>query len=348
MKLSNRQAVGLALIFVSILYFILGVHKQYGDSQFYSYTEHIVFLGYGLCSYFSCQIVFSYFNENCKLSLFDNIKILVLSGAINAVLSTLFFLFVRLALMFIFDFESWVPPIYGILMNILYTFFLIHLILAALLIAYQNVKLAHLAEIRRVNSEKAHSELRLKRLQQQFTPHFLFNNLNILSSLIPTDRELAERYVNLLSSLYRFVTRHVDDEVIELEEELVFVAQYSQLMNIRFSNAYKIETVIDADLVGLTYVVPGAIQTCVENAIKHNKASESSPLNINIEYDVEAKLLRIRNAMNKKQCATDSTHTGLDNLIERYRILSEHAVDVHHTEEYFTVSLPVITAVGKI
>lgn len=347
MKLSNVQVLVLVLIFVSILYLILGIHQKYGESQFYSYTEHIIFLGYGLCSYFSYQAAFNYFKDSCKLSLYENVKILLLSGVINAVFSTLFFLFVRFSLMLVFDFERWLPPVSGIFMNILYTFFLIHLILASLLIAYQNVKLAHLAEIKRVNSDVAHSELKLKRLQQQFTPHFLFNNLNILSSLIPTERKLAERYVYLLSALYRFVTRHVDDELIVLKDELVFVAQYTQLMNIRFSNAFEIETLIHTELAESTYVVPGAIQACVENAIKHNKASEVSPLHISITCDTDANLFHIRNGINRKQCAVDATHTGLDNLVERYKMLSDCAVEVYHNEEYFTVSLPVIAAVNK-
>jgi len=339
---NNYRFLVFSLVFVSALYFILGIYKEYGQTQFYDFYEHFIFIGYGICSFYSCHWALSRYAVLAKLSLIDNLKVLLISGAINAILSTIFFLLFRLSMTFIYDFEQWFPPLLGLLMNVVYTFFLIHLILASLLITYHNIRLNHRSELRRIVAEKDKSDLQLKQLQQQFTPHFLFNNLNILSSLIPMDTKLAAHYVQLLSSLYRFVTSHLNEELISLDEELEFVEHYSELMNIRFVDSYNVKIATNGQDKRKLLVVPGALQACVENAIKHNVASSDEPLLIDILLDDADKKIVVTNKIINKVHQLDISGVGINNLKQRYKAISDKPVEVTSDQSRFTISFPFI------
>ena len=191
-------------------------------------------------------------------------------------------------------------------------------------------------------NEKDKSDLQLKQLQQQFTPHFLFNNLNILSSLIPMDTKLAGHYVQLLSSLYRFVTRHLNEELISLDEEFEFVEHYSELMNIRFVDSYNVKITTNGQDKRKLLVVPGALQACVENAIKHNVASSDEPLLIEILLDDADKKIVVTNKIINKVHQLDISGVGINNLKQRYKAISDKPVEVTSDQSRFTISFPFI------
>lgn len=192
-------------------------------------------------------------------------------------------------------------------------------------------------------AEKARTEAELRHLKAQIDPHFLFNNLNVLGSLIQRNPEQASAYLHRFSALYRYLIRHKDDDVVPLADELAFVADYQYLIGQRFGRAYVfIEKLTVADTLTV-FVPPGSIQTLLENAVKHNGGDEQNPLLI--ELTVTEQTITVRNDLRPKLTPVDSTGTGLDNLRKRYQLLSDRPVEVQQDAVEFVVTVPVLRSV---
>lgn len=193
-------------------------------------------------------------------------------------------------------------------------------------------------------ANKAQMESELKSLKAQIDPHFLFNNLNILHALIQQDKQIASHYLSCFAGLYRYLIRHKDDDFVSLAQELKFVDDYIHLLKHRFGPAYCFhqELLTQTSLDG-RYVVPATIQILVENAIKHNRGDEDNPLAITIR--VRDDTVSVRNKIRPKLTPVDSAGTGLLNLRERYRILSNKEIDIHR-DEFFEVLIPISQGSG--
>lgn len=195
-------------------------------------------------------------------------------------------------------------------------------------------------DIQEREKEKRESELRF--LKSQLDPHFLFNNLNTVDSLIDTNPDAAKVYVNRLSKLYRYLTRTKDDEVVPLQDEIDFAKDYIYLLEQRYGTAYtfKIENQIDSsDLL----IPPGALQTLLENVVKHNNGDANSPIHTQIKISSEK--ITITNNIKLKKSIKDSYGVGLTNLIARYRLLSDRSVIINSGSSYEVV-LPNLKSIG--
>lgn len=182
-------------------------------------------------------------------------------------------------------------------------------------------------------------ESQLEILKNQVKPHFLFNSLNTLASLIPEDSELAVDYVHNLAKVYRYVLEIKDKKLIPVAEELNCVKAYLFMLQIRFGEnlIYKIK---EKGLDHVDHIVPLSLQLLVENAVKHNVISSKKPLTILIEPK-DNKLMVSNNLQPKIQVAK-STGTGLANIRSRYEILTNLSVQITKTANQFTVALPLI------
>jgi len=189
-------------------------------------------------------------------------------------------------------------------------------------------------------SEKKESELRL--LKSQMDPHFLFNNLNTIDSLIDTNPQVAKTYLNKLSKLYRYLVRTKDDEVVSLEEELEFTENYIYLLEQRFGEAY-IFNMSNKHKFEDLFIPPGALQTLIENIVKHNQGSSAVPIITEISID-ENRVSVINNLILKKR-KRDSFGVGLKNLKKRYKFLTDEPVIIASDENY-RVSIPILKAVN--
>lgn len=176
-------------------------------------------------------------------------------------------------------------------------------------------------------------------LKNQVNPHFLFNSLNALTSLVYDDQEKAVEFIRKLSQVYRYVLDKKDEELVPFEDELDFARNYIFLQKIRFGDNLKIQVIGAARS---KYVPPLAIQLLVENAIKHNVVSELHPLTIDIEVNNDFCI--IRNSI-KEKLDKDSTGVGLDNLKARYQYLSKKPVEVANEDGVFTVKVPLLKIV---
>ncbi len=195
-----------------------------------------------------------------------------------------------------------------------------------------------LAEMERYKKENA--EYRFETLRTQVNPHFLFNSLNTLSSLMYEDREKATGFIRDLSDVYRYVLENRSRETISLREEVKFIRSFVYLYQLRFDN--KLNVVIEiSDGVLERLVAPMTLQLLVENAVKHNVISVKKPLEISVIAD-ETGYLTIRNNLQKKTAGVVSSEIGLKNIISRYGYLTDKPVEVTETDSEFIVKVPLI------
>ncbi|TBX68784.1 histidine kinase [Flavobacterium silvisoli] len=177
-------------------------------------------------------------------------------------------------------------------------------------------------------------------LKNQIDPHFLFNSLNVLSSLIEENPDNAQKFTTSLSKIYRYVLEQKDKELVSVPEELAFAKTYMNLLKMRFENSITYEVPIDYDNPEAK-VVPLSLQLLLENTIKHNIVSEKKPLHIKIY--IENNYLIVENNLQKKEVLQDRRGVGLQNIVNRYGLISERKVLIEETADCFKVKIPILT-----
>jgi len=182
-------------------------------------------------------------------------------------------------------------------------------------------------------------EAQLEALKSQINPHFLFNSLNSLTSLIQIDGLQAINYVHKLSSVYRYMLHSNDKNLIKLEEELNFLQAYLHLLQIRFGTAFNYSIIIDAAYQGY-FIPPLTLQLLVENAVKHNIVSTNLPLKV--EISIAKGKLEVKNNLQKRTTPIISHQMGLVNLVTRYSFVTNDEIEIVETNVAFVVSLPLI------
>ena len=176
-------------------------------------------------------------------------------------------------------------------------------------------------------------------LKNQIDPHFLFNSLNVLTSLIVENPKKAERFTTKLSKIYRYVLEQRNKELVPVIEELQFAKTYMELLQMRFEDALIFditESISNSEF----KIVPLSLQMLLENAVKHNVVSSLNPLQINI-YE-ENSFLKISNNVNFKEAIGKSTKVGLQNIVDRYGLISKEKIQISNSSKTFTVTLPLL------
>ncbi|MDG2193893.1 MAG: 2TM domain-containing protein [Polaribacter sp.] len=177
-------------------------------------------------------------------------------------------------------------------------------------------------------------------LKSQLDPHFLFNSLNVLTSLIGESPVKAENFTTKLSKIYRYVLEQKNKDIIPLKEELQFAKTYMELLAMRFEDAISYtlpEKISNSEL----KIVPLSLQLLLENAVKHNVVSSKKPLQIEI-YE-EGGYLVVSNNYNPKESLGKSTKVGLKNISDRYRLITKKEVSVQKENGNFIVKIPLLT-----
>lgn len=177
-------------------------------------------------------------------------------------------------------------------------------------------------------------------LKNQLDPHFLFNSLNVLSSLIDENPSQAQKFTASMSKIYRYVLEQKDKELVTIEDEIEFAKTYCDLLKTRFEDSVNfIFDVKNEDL--RRFVVPLSLQLLLENCIKHNLATSSKPLLIKIF--TEGDTLCIENNLQIREQMKESAGIGLSNIVQRYSLLTNKNVFIEKSEDYFKVKLPVLS-----
>lgn len=189
-----------------------------------------------------------------------------------------------------------------------------------------------------IKQQKEKSKLQLEILQNQLSPHYLFNSLNTISSLLDKEAILTEKFIRKLVFTYSYILTFCNKETVSLKDELLLVKAYEYQLKTRFEDSIKIESNIDIKYLDAK-IPPLAIQTLIENAIKHNIATPENPVIINISNNKHN--LIIENNITQKPENTNSNKIGLNNLKKRYTLLGNYNIKTKQTES-FVVQIPLI------
>lgn len=214
----------------------------------------------------------------------------------------------------------------------------------ALIISYALAFLtrARIAEIENIKLKEENLSSQLKSLRDQINPHFLFNTLNTLSSVIRLDtKKDGLKFVDDLSSVYRYILESDKHELVKLESELKFLKSYIYMLKKRFHEKLKISIDLPKPLLS-SMIPPMVLQILVENAIKHNEIIQSEPLEI-IIYS-KAKYIIVKNNLREKTEDKNNLGLGLPNLVSRYKLIAKKDVEINQTKDSFIVKLPIIKA----
>jgi two-component system LytT family sensor kinase len=177
-------------------------------------------------------------------------------------------------------------------------------------------------------------------LKNQLSPHFLFNSLSILTSMVHEDADLSEQFIKQLSKVYRYILEQRDQELVSLKTELDFIRSYTFLLQIRFENKFDVVIDVTSTQQSQYRIAPLSLQLLVENAVKHNRMSKDEPLRVRI-YCEDDKLI-IENPWQPRDHPEPSTGVGLRNIINRYALLTDMPVGYGRENESFVVKIPLL------
>lgn len=196
-----------------------------------------------------------------------------------------------------------------------------------------------ITQVDELKSNRLQLELQFESLKSQISPHYLFNCLNTISSLLFKDSKLAEEFIRRMAETFRYVVSNQKQQLVLLQEEIDFVRSYCFLLQVRFEQHLHLEINLPKSLMA-TKIPPLALQMLVENAVKHNQISKDNVLMVYISA-IDNTYISVTNTKTKAINPTQSFKVGLDNIKQRYQFFTEEKVAVRDDEK-FTVLLPVL------
>ena len=325
----------LVFIVLLLIKFVTGAVIELNNSLliFYSYTNL-----YSFSLYFANASLFIFFDDKFASERFSP-KRISLGFILSFLISIVIIFLLRILEDVIIEGESWnnfinTNHLFDYLISIVMTFFVT--LLFHVFYFYKSFQETKVKE-QKIIATTANAQF--ESLKNQIDPHFLFNSLNVLSSLIEENPENAQKFTTSLSKIYRYVLEQKDKELVAVDEELAFAKIYMQLLAMRFENSisYELPQSTNED----AKVVPLSLQLLLENCIKHNVVSSSKPLHIIIS--MEDNQLVVENNWQKKEVLSDGKGVGLQNIVNRYGLLTERQVKIIQNEKSFKVYLPILT-----
>ncbi|WP_266366546.1 sensor histidine kinase [Tellurirhabdus rosea] len=258
--------------------------------------------------------------------------------ALPVLVNLAWFLRLVIRIFFIGDsFQNLTLPTYTYALGIQIFYHCVYIVVYEGFYCMQQWKEAHL---HKEALQKAALQDQLDSLKHQVNPHFLFNSLNALTTLISEDPARAEAFVDEISSVYRYLLRTNLNELVTLREELAFLESYFHLYKTRYGNAIQLTYDIPAPYPDFR-MVPLTLQTLVENAVRHNIISADQPLVIRLHIEKEE--LVISNNLQRKRNTFRPNEGELATLAARYRQIGQGQITIRETEDTFVVSLPLLT-----
>jgi len=219
-----------------------------------------------------------------------------------------------------------------LLMSVIFIYSIVY----ALLYSYQQYAVAQLESLQR---ERKQLELQFEALKNQLSPHYLFNSLNTISSLIYKDTPSAEQFIRRLAQTYQYILSTQNKKFVTLKDEVDFVQSYYYLLRIRFQQQLNVEINLPSNIMN-SKIPPLTLQILVENAVKHNNISSEKKLFIYITAQ-DNTYLKVINTKNGNLGNVPSFRVGLENIKKRYEFFTDKKIEIRDDEK-FTVTLPVI------
>lgn len=320
-----------------ILYCILFfTSENVSINDFFKSDAIIYFIGYSIFSFCAGFINTGIFNQYKKeFKIDENPKYEIWKYFVQAIIYTqlLYFVFVKFVNSLFFK-----PIFYDNYIN----YILVGVITIILLFFFYFIEKRRYRLEKKIIIESTKAETataKFESLKNQLDPHFLFNSLNVLTGLIEENPDNAIDFTTSLSKIYRYVLEQKDKEVVPIQEEINFAKTYINLLKLRFENSIDFE--LDESLINHEgFIVPLSLQILLENTIKHNIVSEQKPLKIKM-YKQDNNLI-VENTLQPKDSIKDSTGVGLNNIINRYQLISNRKVEIEK-DQLFRVQLPILT-----
>lgn len=182
------------------------------------------------------------------------------------------------------------------------------------------------------------ASLKYQQLKSQISPHFLFNNISVLTSLIEENQEKAVKFSEDLSKVYRYFLDQETQDLVTLKDEISFANKYIALLKVRFENALVFK--IKVEETDAYYILPMALQQVFENVVKHNELIIENPITITLI--IENGFMVISNTLHPKLSIKTSNPTGLENIKNRYAYFTDEKVIINKENNLFTIKLPLL------
>ena len=325
-------------LITSVLFFYLGTNIKTLESYLYTLGISAMYtFGYGLSNGFLNEYL------NRTYSWIDDTRKRIISSIVGSVLLnvglTYLFNYINLVLVQGVSTEKFFSPLYSFINWFLV---ILALLISAILHARGFMEAWKESSKQQLDEQKhlaTAANARFESLKNQLDPHFLFNSLNVLSALIEENPSKAIRFTDSLSKVYRYVLEQKDKKLVPVSEEVDFAKTYMALLKTRFEdNVEFITEVPDGD--HHLQVVPLSLQLLLENSIKHNHATKSKPLVVRI-YS-QGDYLIIENNIQKRAMSVASSGIGLNNIRNRYLLLTDQQMIIEDDEQVFRVKLPML------
>lgn len=340
MKQSTKNII--ITFIIGCLVFIIG-HLLYDGFQFDSFNDGLInFAFYQLYSFvlgYSNMCFFGYMNNrNWKKT--DTIKRIII-GILGSAAITLVGLFILRALTFLVYTDK---TFYEFLANEKFKHYQFGLwITLTIITVFYVIYFYNRYQQNRIKEQKViagTASAKFDALKNQLDPHFLFNSLNVLTSLIEENPENAQKFTTSLSKIYRYVLEQKGKELVTVDEELQFAKTYMSLLKMRFEDSIVFDMPEKASNPE-SKVVPLSLQLLLENAVKHNMVTTAKPLHIKIYEDGDN--LVVENNLQLKQIVKKSSGVGLGNITQRYDLLTNKKVNINKEANRFAVAIPMLT-----
>lgn len=325
------------VIFIVILisYYVKGSSVFFDDKLFEGYLDTLV---YAVTIYLANAYVWIYYNKKHGAGLFT-LKNLVIGFCGNIVISILAILMVRVVVHVGFGNMSLTMFLATENSSFYYIAFLIALVLTLIFYSFFYYRYRQENKVKEQKIIAGTASAKFDALKNQLDPHFLFNSLNVLTSLIEEDPAQAQKFTTSLSKVYRYVLEQKNKDLVTVDEELEFARTYVRLLKMRFEDSI-IFHIPDQSSSPEAKIVPLSLQLLLENAVKHNVVTSNRPLIIKV-FEQNG-MLWVSNNLQEKQVVNKSSGVGLHNIQQRYQILTDKKVIINKTASEFSVQLPML------
>lgn len=332
-RVPNLLFAGSAVLFLStVVYAFAYLLHEMGDLHFYSIGEHALLALYAASCYAAVELAQRVVRRSAGARAGYWVSFLA-SALFASIFSSIVFVGMRI---WVGGHVTW--P--GVLSNIAMVLLMFHFTIAGVLMARRYVKERDAADAQLRATERDASQLERKLFQQQFEPHFLFNNLNILSALIRPNPAEAEVFAERLANVYRHLLRHRGTDLIPLDAELQCARDYAGLASLRFGDAYRLVVAPELENAATAHgVVPGLLLELLGNLMKHNHAPTGRTLELRLAL-VEERL--VASNVRRPRRIEHARGEGLSLLSARYRMLAGAPMDVRETADTFEVRVPMM------
>lgn len=334
------NALGVLIFLVHGLILYIFATPWYGDTILNFFLENQLF---SVCLYLVNQMVINFYLKKygSKFWQVKEISLAVISGVVVTISTVVVLRF--LLLTSYYD----LAPLEFIKQEKIRYYYLPLIISAIAITTFYGIYYWKSKQDKKVKQSKiiaGAASAKFDALKNQLDPHFLFNSLNVLASLIEENPRQAQKFTTSLSKVYRYVLEQKNKELVPVAEELAFARTYLNLLEMRFEDSIIVD--IPKEISHAEYkVVPLSLQLLLENAVKHNQVTSARKLHIKI-YE-EGNRLFVKNNIQEKQIIKKSSGVGLQNIRQRYGLLVDSDVEITNDGQYFQVGIPLLTEITE-